>query len=63
MQIVSTIRAGHIIDTGDYQFRVVGTSNLRGRYCYTVTDQNGRKASLHREDVLQAQREGGARVI
>ena len=62
-QIVTTIRRGHVIDTGEHKFTVLGTSNIRGRYCYTVEDQGGRRVSLGREDVLQAQREGHARVI
>ncbi|CAB5228908.1 hypothetical protein UFOVP1545_48 [uncultured Caudovirales phage] len=63
MNIVTTIRRGHVIDTGASKFTVLGTSNIRGRYRYTVEDQSGRRASLGREDVLQAQREGHTRVI
>ena len=63
MQIVSTIRAGHIIKTEDNRFMVEGSMSIRGRYVYLVKDQSGRKVSLGREDVLQAQREGSAQVL
>jgi len=62
MQIVSTIRAGHTIRTEDNTYLVIGTMQMRGRYSYTARDKSGRKVSLNREDVLQAQREGAATV-
>ncbi len=62
MQIVSTIRPGHTIRTEDNAYLVLGSMQMRGRYSYTARDQSGRKVSLSREDVLQAQREGSATV-
>jgi len=64
MQIVATIRTGHRIVTQDKTYEVYGALKLRGRYLYQVVDvATHKKASLSREDVLQAQREGSARVI
>lgn len=62
MQIVSTIRAGHTIRTENNAYLVIGTMQMRGRYSYTARDKSGRKVSLNREDILQAQREGAATV-
>lgn len=63
MQIVATIRTGHIIETADNRFSVIGNMKVRGRYVYVCRDKGGRKVSLGRDDVLQAQREGYTRVI
>lgn len=63
MQIVATIRAGHIIETTGNRFTVVGNMKVRGRYLYVCADQSGRKVSLGRDDVLQAQRDGDAVVV
>lgn len=63
MQIVATIRPGHVIKTDENRFMVEGSMKIRGRYFYIVKDQAGRKVSLGREDVLQAQREGSAQIL
>lgn len=64
MQIVATIRPGHRIVTDSQTFEVYGALKLRGRYLYQVVDvATQKKASLSREDVLQAQREGAAKII
>lgn len=63
MQIVATIRPGHIIKTEDNEFTVCGSIKLRGRYAYVCRDKAGRKVSLSREDVLQAQREGHTSIV
>ena len=64
MQIVATIRNGHRIVTQDKTYEVYGSLKLRGRYSYLVVDiATQKKASLSREDVLQAQREGSAKVM
>ena len=63
-QIVATIRKGHVIRTQQNDWLVVGTSNIRGTYRYSVMDRkNSKRASLVREDVLQAQRDGIASVV
>lgn len=64
MQIVATIRLGHRIVTETQTFEVYGSNKLRGRYAYLVFDvATQKKASISRDDVLQAQREGSARII
>lgn len=64
MQIVATIRPGHRIVTETQTFEVYGSNKLRGRYAYLAFDvATQKKVSLSREDVLQAQREGSAKVI
>lgn len=63
MQIVATIRPGHIIKTEDNKFLVQGAMKMRGRYLYLCLDKAGRKVSLSREDVMEAQREGHTTVV
>lgn len=63
MQIVATIRPGHIIRTNDDEYTVRGNMSVRGRYLYVCTNKAGRKVSLGRDDVLQAQRDGDASVV
>lgn len=63
MQVVTTIRPGHIIRTDADDFTVRGNMSVRGRYLYVCTNKAGRKVSLSREDVLDAQREGSAKVV
>lgn len=63
MTIVTTIRPGHRIKTDADTFTVMGSTNIRGRYCYTVANAAGRKFSLSRDDVLEAQRDGSAKVM
>lgn len=63
MQIVATIRNGHRIITEGKTYEVYGSLKLRGRHLYQVVDiATGKKLSLARDDVLQAQREGSAKV-
>lgn len=62
MQIVTTIRTGHKIITDADTFEVVGSMKARSGYKYICRTSNGRTVSLGREDVLQAQRDGDARV-
>lgn len=62
-QIVTTIRTGHRIVTEGRTFEVTGSLKMRGRYLYRVIDLTTRQPlALSREDVLQAQREGTAKV-
>lgn len=63
MQIVATIRPGHIIETADDRYSVASSMKLRGRYLYVCINKAGRRVSLSRDDVLQAQRDGDAKVI
>ena len=62
MTIVSTIYAGHIIKTANDTFTVMGSMKLRGRYLYVCNNSAGRRISISRDDVLQAQRDGDAVV-
>lgn len=62
MTIVACIYVGHRIVTEDQTFTVIGTLKTRKGYKYICRDAAGRKVSLDRQDVLQAQREGTARV-
>lgn len=60
-QIVSRISIGHRIKTDATTFTVLGTMKLRTRYSYIARDENtGRKVSIRRDDLLQAQRDGDA---
>jgi hypothetical protein len=62
--IVATIRPGYVIRCDDgREFTVRGSSKLRGVYRYTVKDQAGRVSTIRRDDVLEAQREGSAKVL
>ena len=61
--IVSRVHIGHVIRTESDAFTVVGFSNLRGRYRYTVKDATGARHSISRDDLMQAQREGSAHVV
>lgn len=64
MQIVATIRPGHRIVTETQTFEVYGSLKTRSGYKYLVVDAaTKRKFSLDRDDVLQAQREGTAKVV
>jgi hypothetical protein len=63
MQLISTIRNGYRIITESATFEVYGSLKMRSGYKYLVTNiANGRKSSIDRSDLLQAQREGAARV-
>lgn len=63
MAIVSTIRSGHIIRTDGGEYFVRGNMKVRGRYLYICTDKVGRKVTIGREDVMQAQMDGEAVVV
>ena len=64
MTIVSTIYTGYRIVTEAATFEVVGQMKLRGRYLYKVRNiQTGRINSIERSDLLEAQRDGSAKVV
>lgn len=63
MTIIAKIYEGYTIEVeGGDKYLVKGSINIRGRYAYVCTDRSGRKVSLSRDDVIQAQKEGTARV-
>ncbi|UXO93985.1 hypothetical protein Pan3_63 [Pseudanabaena phage Pan3] len=61
--VVANIYIGHVIETADDRFVVKGNMKMRGRYLYVCTNKAGRTVSLSRDDVLQAQRDGDAKVL
>jgi len=64
MTVVATIHIGHRIITEAATFEVVGNLKMRGRYLYKVRNtQTGRINSIEREDLLEAQRDGSAKVV
>lgn len=63
MTIVSAIRVGHIIRTDGDEYFVHGNMKVRGRYLYICTNKTGRKVTIGREDVMQAQMDGEAVVV
>jgi len=60
--IVAKIYVGHKIIVGAKEFAVIGNMKSRSGYKYICLDDSGKKVSLDREDVLQAQRDGEATV-
>lgn len=60
--IVARIHVGHKIITEDNVFEVLGSMSIRKNYKYICKDSSGNKVTLDREDVLQAQRDGDAKV-
>ena len=60
--VVAEIHTGHEIrmTDGSDVYTVRGSMKLRGRYFYVVTTQAGRKATISREEVFEAQRDGSA---
>ena len=64
MTIVTTIYAGYRIVTDHATLEVIGNMKLRGRYFYKVRNiANGRINTISRDDVLDAQRDGSAKVV
>ncbi len=62
-RIVSQIRIGHRIKTDAATYTVLGSMKMRGGYCYIARDEaTGRKISIRRDDLLQAQRDGDATI-
>ncbi len=61
--IVARVHIGHVIETDSDAFTVIGFSKIRGRHRYTVRNRAGARQSIARDDLLQAQREGAARVV
>jgi hypothetical protein len=60
---VDKIFAGYKIQTETATYEVLGSLSIRGRYAYTVKDvKNGKKLSISREDLMQAQKEGSATI-
>ena len=61
--IVARIHKGYKIETEATTFEVVDTSLMRGVYRYVVKDLKRNKLNtIRREDLMQAQKEGSARV-
>lgn len=61
---VAKIFAGYKIQTEDTTFEVLGNHSIRGCYAYMVKDlKTGKKATIGREDLMQAQVEGSAKII
>jgi hypothetical protein len=62
MTIIATIRPGYRITTAAAVFTVAGSMKTRSGYKYICTDAAGRKISIDRADLIQAQRDGDATV-
>ena len=62
MTIIATIRAGYTITTDAGTFLVHGSIKARSGQKYVCTDAAGKRVSIDRADLLQAQREGSATV-
>lgn len=61
--MIATIRKGYCIELDDgRKFEVEGNRTMRGRYYYLCREKSGRVVSIHRPDLLEAQKEGSARV-
>lgn len=63
MTIISTIRPGYRIQTTDDVYTVGHALKVRSGYKYVCTNKSGRRVSLDRNDVLEAQRDGSAVVL
>lgn len=61
--IIARIYKGYKIETETATFEVVDSFSIRGVQKYTVKDvKTGARNTIRRDDLLQAQKEGSARV-
>jgi len=60
--IITTIRPGYIIKTADCAFQVLGSMKMRSGYKYICKTDSGKKVTIDRDDLLEAQRDGSATV-
>ncbi len=61
--LITTIRPGYIIKTAQGDFEVTGSMKMRSGYKYICKNKAGKKISIDRADLIDAQKEGSAKVI
>lgn len=59
---ITTIRSGYLIKTSDMDLEVVGSMKMRSGYKYICKTKAGKKVSIDRNDLIEAQRDGSATI-
>lgn len=61
--LVTTIRKGYKVVTGNTGYVVIGSRSLRGTYYYILARAfDGKKFSMERKFLIEAQKNGDAKV-
>lgn len=61
---VDRIFIGYKIQTEETTYEVLGNYSIRGKYKYITKDlKNGKQVTIDRDDLIQAQKEGSAKII
>ena len=61
--LITTIRPGYIIKTAEGDFEVTGAMKMRSGYKYICKNKAGKKISIDRADLIEAQKDGSAKVV
>lgn len=63
MTIVSKIFVGHRIQVASEIYTVSGSLKMRSGYKYVCTTASGKKISIDRLDLIEAQKDGSAKIL